>query len=125
MGGEAWFFAAPVRTEHMPRMQKAKGILCFDPNREPERLRSGHDAAVTNAKRALRYTLLGEGEELREGHPEGHSPAAEKADALAAYLASDITALASYSRCHLSPFIAEMREALSQVFHDRLPPIHP
>lgn len=123
---EGWLFAAPLPAdeETTRRHQAACAVLSFDPTRQPERLTSHPNHASTDAKRVVRFVLLGEGDGLAPGHPASRAPN-EEADALAARLAASLPRALTYYTCNLAPFIQDLMDTQALAFRDFLPEVRP
>lgn len=116
---DAWLFAAPAPDEVSSRLELARKVLSFDPFHEPERLTSSPNHAITDAKRVVQYVLLGEGEELRIGHPKSKPPS--NADELAQRLTTDLPRLRRFVGCGLASFIDALSLAIGTIFREHLP----
>ncbi len=121
---EGWFLAAPgIRTRRPDRVERAQKVLSFDPTRHPERLTARPNAAVTDAKRVLRFVLLQEGDDLAPGRPASRSPTPDEAERLASELVADLDALESFDACRLGPFVIALRDAVVRALSDHLRPV--
>lgn len=124
---EAWLFAAalPTDAQTAERLAAARKALSFDPSREPERLTSSPNDAMTDAKRVLRFVLLHEGEELARGRPRTGPPTPDEADEIAERLARDLDRASTFRNCGLSDFVRDLRAAVATTFRDHVPPAAP
>jgi hypothetical protein len=103
---EAWFVAGLVDVP--ARLAEARRELHFDPQREPDRLTSQPNAALTDAKRVLRF-LLGEGATLQEAP----SVAAPDPEGLAVRTLRDLPLLERAEATGLARFVARLRSGLA------------
>ena len=121
--GECWLLAgtAPDTPETQQRWVSARTVLGFDPSREPERLTARPNDAVTDAKRVLRFLLLGEGARLAQGIPDSTAPAIDEADRLSAQLRARLRAVEGMTACGLEDFLRDLRAAILTAFDAYLP----
>lgn len=123
---EGWLFVAPVEPgEATKRLAQARTALSFDPTQQPERLTASPNDAVTDAKRVLRFVVLGEGTELARGRPRSAPPSPAEADELVERLAARLDRAATYEACGLARFVRDLHAAVATTFRDSLPPARP
>jgi hypothetical protein len=120
---EAWLMAAPILPdgESAQRLDAARVALSFDPAKQPERLTSSPNDAVTDAKRVLRFVVLQEGERLAQGTPGSVPPSPTEADELACRLAQHLDRARAYQACNLAGFVLDLDAAVVTVFRDFIP----